>query len=185
MVLRSVCGDGRSYNRSVYLFYDTMMHENIFHRSPFGRPCHNIKGSCLRDTWSRSLLYTSRCQGHYLFFGLFCSSSVWQLLSESQGDGPSPTLRVLGPCQSLKTSETSHDLIIHSSILVTPRSLVGLLTLYLFHNSELWETGDIYHLSSFGTHIVVVNSPEVADDLFVKRSWNYSDRPRMPMVNEL
>ncbi len=45
--------------------------------------------------------------------------------------------------------------------------------------------GDIYHLSALGTHIIVVNSPKVADDLFVRRSWNYSDRNRMTMINEL
>ncbi|KAF9061653.1 cytochrome P450 [Rhodocollybia butyracea] len=44
---------------------------------------------------------------------------------------------------------------------------------------------DIIHLNVFGSSIVVVNSLEVAQDLFDKRSSIYSDRPRMPMLNEL
>ncbi|THU90783.1 cytochrome P450 [Dendrothele bispora CBS 962.96] len=44
---------------------------------------------------------------------------------------------------------------------------------------------DIIYLNICGTSIVVVNSLEVADDLFDKRSSIYSNRPRMTMVNEL
>ncbi|KAJ3478426.1 hypothetical protein NLI96_g9763 [Meripilus lineatus] len=47
------------------------------------------------------------------------------------------------------------------------------------------EYGDMYHLSVLGTHIFIINTPEVANDLFVKRSSNYSDRDRMTMINEL
>ncbi|KAI0064948.1 CyP450 monooxygenase [Artomyces pyxidatus] len=44
---------------------------------------------------------------------------------------------------------------------------------------------DIIHLQVFGFHLVVLNTKEVADDLMDKRSSIYSDRPRMPMMNEL
>ncbi|KAA1467206.1 CyP450 monooxygenase [Dentipellis sp. KUC8613] len=44
---------------------------------------------------------------------------------------------------------------------------------------------DIVHVEVLGTHIIVLNTKEVADDLLDKRSSIYSDRPRMPMMNEL
>ncbi|KAJ7654696.1 cytochrome P450 [Mycena polygramma] len=44
---------------------------------------------------------------------------------------------------------------------------------------------DIIHLNVAGTSIIVLNSVEVANDLLDKRSSIYSDRPRLPMANEL
>ena len=45
--------------------------------------------------------------------------------------------------------------------------------------------GDINHISIFGQHIVILNSIEACTDLLEKRSAKYSDRPRLPMINEL
>ncbi|KAF5327069.1 hypothetical protein D9619_004660 [Psilocybe cf. subviscida] len=45
--------------------------------------------------------------------------------------------------------------------------------------------GDIFSFKVLGQPIVVLNSLEVAQDLFDKRSANYSDRPRLPMLLEL
>ncbi|KDQ57128.1 hypothetical protein JAAARDRAFT_194302 [Jaapia argillacea MUCL 33604] len=45
--------------------------------------------------------------------------------------------------------------------------------------------GDIVHFTVFGVHIVVLNSMEVAHDLFEKRSQIYSSRPQVPTVNRL
>ncbi|PPR03343.1 hypothetical protein CVT24_012583 [Panaeolus cyanescens] len=44
---------------------------------------------------------------------------------------------------------------------------------------------DILHLCVAGTHIVVLDTYEVASDLLEKRSTIYSGRPRLPMVVEL
>ncbi|KAJ7036666.1 cytochrome P450, partial [Mycena alexandri] len=44
---------------------------------------------------------------------------------------------------------------------------------------------DIIHLNVFGTSIVVLSSMEAVRELFDKRSSLYSDRPYMPMLNEL
>ncbi|THH13120.1 hypothetical protein EW146_g7061 [Bondarzewia mesenterica] len=44
---------------------------------------------------------------------------------------------------------------------------------------------DIVHVQAFGTHIIVLNTKQAADDLLDRRSSIYSDRPRMPMLNEL
>ncbi|CAL1695172.1 unnamed protein product [Somion occarium] len=44
---------------------------------------------------------------------------------------------------------------------------------------------DLIHLRSFGTDFVVVNTLEIATDLFDKRSSIYNDRPRYTMLNEL
>ncbi|KDQ57129.1 hypothetical protein JAAARDRAFT_131349 [Jaapia argillacea MUCL 33604] len=45
--------------------------------------------------------------------------------------------------------------------------------------------GDLIHIRVFGTHVVVVNSAKIANDLFEKRSNKYSDRPDIPMVDLL
>ncbi|KAK1219826.1 hypothetical protein PQX77_017400 [Marasmius sp. AFHP31] len=45
--------------------------------------------------------------------------------------------------------------------------------------------GDVLHLNAFGHHTVVLNSLKVVNDLFDKRSENYSDRPDMPMLIDL
>ncbi|KAL0958951.1 hypothetical protein HGRIS_014263 [Hohenbuehelia grisea] len=45
--------------------------------------------------------------------------------------------------------------------------------------------GDLVHISVFGKHIVFVNSFQVANELFEKRSSNYSDRNKLHMINDL
>ncbi|KAK7437042.1 hypothetical protein VKT23_018858 [Stygiomarasmius scandens] len=47
------------------------------------------------------------------------------------------------------------------------------------HNS------DIVHIDVCGDHIIVLNSAKTVDDLLERRSSNYSDRPPMPMMNDL
>jgi len=42
--------------------------------------------------------------------------------------------------------------------------------------------GNILHATAFGTHIIVVNSRQIADDLFENRANIYSDRPVSPVV---
>lgn len=44
---------------------------------------------------------------------------------------------------------------------------------------------DILYYESWGNPFVIVNSHEVALDLFERRSALYADRPRMPMLNDL
>lgn len=59
---------------------------------------------------------------------------------------------------------------------------------YIYKTFRQWgrELGsDIVHIQVLGTHIVVLNTKEAADDLLDRRSSIYSDRPRMPMMNEL
>ncbi|KDQ23377.1 hypothetical protein PLEOSDRAFT_1049198 [Pleurotus ostreatus PC15] len=46
------------------------------------------------------------------------------------------------------------------------------------------EPGDLVHIEVLGRHIVFVNSIRVANDLFEKRSANYSDRNALPMIND-
>ncbi|TDL23203.1 cytochrome P450 [Rickenella mellea] len=45
--------------------------------------------------------------------------------------------------------------------------------------------GDIIHVSMFGQSIIIINSYEMAFDLFERRSYNYSDRPSNVMVGDL
>ncbi|KAF9061660.1 cytochrome P450 [Rhodocollybia butyracea] len=45
--------------------------------------------------------------------------------------------------------------------------------------------GDIFYLEILGEPMVILNSAKAIDDIFEKRSANYSDRPPMYMVNEL
>ncbi|KAF5309457.1 hypothetical protein D9619_012390 [Psilocybe cf. subviscida] len=59
--------------------------------------------------------------------------------------------------------------------------------------SQQWRTyaewakvyGDVFSFEVLGQRIIVINSLEDAQELLEKRSANYSDRPRMPMVLEL
>lgn len=60
------------------------------------------------------------------------------------------------------------------SISITPRSAPFPTT-----------TGDIVHIRILGRSIVYVNTAEAAIDLFSKRSTIYSDRPRLPLLNEM
>ena len=45
--------------------------------------------------------------------------------------------------------------------------------------------GDLVHIKTLGQHIVVVNSLDIASELFGKRSSIYSDRPTFVMMDEL
>ncbi|KAF9061659.1 cytochrome P450 [Rhodocollybia butyracea] len=45
--------------------------------------------------------------------------------------------------------------------------------------------GDVFYLEVLGAPMVILNSAKAIDDIFEKRSANYSDRPPMYMVNEL
>ncbi|KAJ6585054.1 cytochrome P450 [Mycena capillaripes] len=42
--------------------------------------------------------------------------------------------------------------------------------------------GDVVHASALGQHIIIVNSAKAAFELFEKRSYIYSDRPIVPMI---
>jgi cytochrome P450 len=45
--------------------------------------------------------------------------------------------------------------------------------------------GDVVYFKVLGQPFLIVGSAETAFDLFDKRSSNYSDRPRLPMINEM
>ncbi|KAJ6579965.1 cytochrome P450 [Mycena vulgaris] len=70
--------------------------------------------------------------------------------------------------------------------------LVG--NLFDMPSERQWETyskwsrecnSDIIHVDAGGTSIVVLSSMEAIRELFERRSSLYSDRPRLPMLNEL
>ena len=46
-------------------------------------------------------------------------------------------------------------------------------------------SGDLVYLDGFGKSIVIINSPDIAYELFEKRSSLYSDRFALPMINDL
>ena len=52
-------------------------------------------------------------------------------------------------------------------------------------NSSDALTGDLVYIKLFGQGMVVVNSAEVAYDMFEKNSSIYSDRCEFPMLNDL
>lgn len=43
--------------------------------------------------------------------------------------------------------------------------------------------GDILHASAFGTHVVIINSQQIADELLERRGAKYSDRPYFPTID--
>ncbi|KIJ31594.1 hypothetical protein M422DRAFT_185755 [Sphaerobolus stellatus SS14] len=45
--------------------------------------------------------------------------------------------------------------------------------------------GELVYANVFGTHMVWVNSKQMAYEIFEKRSSNYSDRPTTTMLSEL
>lgn len=45
--------------------------------------------------------------------------------------------------------------------------------------------GDLVFLSALGKNVLVVNDFQTANELFEKRSANYSDRYESPMINGL
>ncbi|THU98690.1 cytochrome P450 [Dendrothele bispora CBS 962.96] len=58
--------------------------------------------------------------------------------------------------------------------------------IYLVYTKWAKEFGDLVYLEMpFGESTIVVNSAKAVDELFEKRSANYSDRPKMYMANEL
>ena len=46
-------------------------------------------------------------------------------------------------------------------------------------------SGDVVFARFFGTPVVILNSQEAVDDLLVKRSANYSDRPPFVALKDL
>ncbi|KAJ7723505.1 cytochrome P450 [Mycena maculata] len=75
-----------------------------------------------------------------------------------------------------------------------PRKLPLLGNVFDIPSNHPWKTymawskqydSDILHLSVAGASVVVLNSLKATDSLLEKRSSIYSDRPRLPMVNEL
>lgn len=56
------------------------------------------------------------------------------------------------------------------------------MCLYLI---EIFGEGDMIYLNSFGKSIIMINSYDIAVELFEGKSLNYSDRPRSVMVMEL
>ncbi|KAF8509027.1 cytochrome P450 [Hysterangium stoloniferum] len=56
---------------------------------------------------------------------------------------------------------------------------------YFTYNDWRKTYGDLIWLNILGKPLMIVNSAKIAHDLFEKRSTNYSDRPRLPMIVEL
>ncbi|KAG1721199.1 cytochrome P450 [Suillus paluster] len=53
------------------------------------------------------------------------------------------------------------------------------------YNKWAKEHGDLVYANVLGRHLLFVNSLQIANDLFEKRSVNYSDRNGLPMINDL
>ncbi|OAX41845.1 cytochrome P450 [Rhizopogon vinicolor AM-OR11-026] len=53
------------------------------------------------------------------------------------------------------------------------------------YNKWAKEHGDLVYANVLGRHLLFVNSLQIANDLFEKRSVNYSDRNELPMINDL
>ncbi|KIJ60731.1 hypothetical protein HYDPIDRAFT_98167 [Hydnomerulius pinastri MD-312] len=53
------------------------------------------------------------------------------------------------------------------------------------YNQWAKKYGDLVYANVIGRHLLFVNSPQIAIDLFEKRSVNYSDRNELPMINDL
>jgi hypothetical protein len=47
--------------------------------------------------------------------------------------------------------------------------------------TKTWAKGSVIHASALGSHVVVVNKVEDADELFERRAKKYSDRPEYPI----
>ena len=47
--------------------------------------------------------------------------------------------------------------------------------------ADIWAIGSVIHASALGSHVVVLNKVEDADELFEIRAKNYSDRPEYPI----
>ncbi|KAL0954892.1 hypothetical protein HGRIS_003825 [Hohenbuehelia grisea] len=56
---------------------------------------------------------------------------------------------------------------------------------WIQYDRWLKEYGDIVHVEVLGKHIIILGSPYHISNLLEKRSSIYSNRPRMPMLNEL
>ncbi|PPQ69848.1 hypothetical protein CVT25_005489 [Psilocybe cyanescens] len=57
------------------------------------------------------------------------------------------------------------------------------LSKYLVLTAKLNPTGDILHASAFGTHVIIINNRQIADELFERRAVKYSDRPYSPTID--
>jgi len=47
--------------------------------------------------------------------------------------------------------------------------------------ADIWAVGSVVHASALGSHVVVLNKLEDADELFEIQAKNYSDRPEYPI----
>lgn len=56
---------------------------------------------------------------------------------------------------------------------------------WLIYDAWSKKYGDILHFKVLGTSFIILGSLKRTNDLFEKRSSNYSDRIRMPMIIEL
>jgi len=45
--------------------------------------------------------------------------------------------------------------------------------------------GEIIHLTDFGKHMIILNSPKAVSDLLDHKSSIYSSRPQLTMLHEL
>ncbi|KAH7909414.1 cytochrome P450 [Hygrophoropsis aurantiaca] len=53
------------------------------------------------------------------------------------------------------------------------------------YNKWAQQYGDLVYANVLGRGLLFVNTPQIATDLFEKRSVNYSDRNSLPMINDL
>ncbi|THH08956.1 hypothetical protein EW145_g2353 [Phellinidium pouzarii] len=74
-----------------------------------------------------------------------------------------------------------------------PKALPFIGNLLNMRMKQPWETitkwgkqyGDVVHVEVLGQSIIFLNSAKATSDLFEKRSTIYSDRPRLPLLNDI
>jgi hypothetical protein len=76
----------------------------------------------------------------------------------------------------------------HPSVVGVQSLAPGLWYIVVCHyriddKTEAFTTGDIVSVKAFGQCIIILGSMKACIDLLDKRSHNYSDRPRFPMLD--
>jgi len=116
---------------------------------------------------------------------LLLEPSAHFALSATKWQSVYPSHRAQGGSLSLGISAIFHSKTRRRLITNGQRNMVCNDILLLYGHTRTGSTGDLVYANVLGRHLLFVNSSQIANDLFEKRSSNYSDRNALPMINDL
>lgn len=157
--------------------------------------CCSLARSSLHTSKTAIRGYSTRTAGETVIQQAHHDSRAWCIRLRCRTSGPSPIIKETCKILASRTNAFLH----HRECASNPENrTVGVV--WHLHEREIWldpqphvpvlfslhcQIGEISYLSVFGQPMIILNSLEAINEIFLKRSAIYSDRPKSIIAGEM